>query len=230
MQSYKCAADLLIVMDATSSTQSYINQFKQHALSMYDEIIFALKEKARIIDEMRVKVIVFRDLYVDQEKSIEESPVFTLPQDARKYKAFLDGIESAGGGSFAESGLEGLAYGLNKMQWNKMGNKRRQICLYYSDDEAHPFEKAEKGTDEYYPKGMPRSLDEFSDWIESKQSKLIKNGFSLRDFRCFMFVPKVYPYTEMAKWTGFAIIEQERGKGLHNLQFKVVLDAIRASF
>ena len=67
MQSYKCAADLLIVMDATSSTQSYINQFKQHALSMYDEIILTLKEKARIIDEMRVKVIVFRDLYVDQE-------------------------------------------------------------------------------------------------------------------------------------------------------------------
>ena len=51
MQSYKCAADLLIVMDATSSTQSYINQFKQHALSMYDEIILALKEKARIIEE-----------------------------------------------------------------------------------------------------------------------------------------------------------------------------------
>ena len=73
MQSYKCAADLLIVMDATSSTQSYINQFKQHALSMYDEIILTLKEKARIIDEMRVKVIVFRDLYVDQEKAIEES-------------------------------------------------------------------------------------------------------------------------------------------------------------
>ena len=85
MQSYKCAADLLIVMDATSSTQSYINQFKQHALSMYDEIILTLKEKARIIDEMRVKVIVFRDLYVDQEKAIEESPVFTLPQDAGKY-------------------------------------------------------------------------------------------------------------------------------------------------
>lgn len=230
MQSYKCAADLLIVMDATSSTQSYINQFKQHALSMYDEIILALKEKARIIDEMRVKVIVFRDLYVDQEKAIEESPVFTLPQDAGKYKAFLDGIESAGGGSLAESGLEGLAYGLSKMQWNKMGNKRRQICLFYSDDEAHPFEKAEKGTDEYYPKGMPHSLDEFSDWMESKQSKLIRNGFSLKDFRCFLFVPRVYPYTEMADWTGVAIIEQKRGMGLKNLQFKVVTDAIGASF
>ncbi len=230
MQSYKCAADLLIVMDATSSTQSYINQFKQHALSMYDEIILTLKEKARIIDEMRVKVIVFRDLYVDQEKAIEESPVFTLPQDAGKYKAFLDGIESAGGGSLAESGLEGLAYGLSKMQWNKMGNKRRQICLFYSDDEAHPFEKAEKGTDKYYPKGMPHSLDEFSDWIESKQSKLIRNGFSLKDFRCFLFVPRVYPYTEMEDWTGVAVIEQKRGLGLKNLQFKVVTDAIGASF
>lgn len=230
MQSFKCATDLLIVMDATSSTQSYINQFKQHALNMYDEIICALREKARIVDEIRVKVVVFRDLYVDQEKSIEESPIFTLPQDAVKYKAFLDDIESAGGGSLAESGLEGLAYGLSRMQWDKRGNKRRQICLYYSDDEAHPFEKAQKGTDEYYPAGMPHSLDEFSDWIESKQSKLIKNGFSLKDFRCFMFVPRVYPYTEMEDWTGVAIIEQDRGKGLQNLQFNVVTDAIGASF
>ena len=73
MQSYKCAADLLIVMDATSSTQTYIDKFNQHALSMHDEIIQTLKEKARTIDKMLVKVIVFRDLYVDQEKAIEES-------------------------------------------------------------------------------------------------------------------------------------------------------------
>jgi hypothetical protein len=93
-----------------------------------------------------------------------------------------------------------------------------------------PLKKLKKGTDEYYPKGMPHSLDEFSDWIESKQSKLIRNGFSLKDFRCFLFVPRVYPYTEMADWTGVAVIEQERGLGLKNLQFKVVTDAIGASF
>ena len=47
MQSFKCMADLLIVMDATSSTQNYINQFKKHALSMYDEIINSLTEKVQ---------------------------------------------------------------------------------------------------------------------------------------------------------------------------------------
>lgn len=230
MQSYKCAADLLIIMDATASTQTYIDKFKQHALSMYDEIIQALKEKARIIDEMRVKVVVFRDLYVDQEKAIEESPVFILPRDSEEYKSFLDSIKSAGGGSLAESGLEGLAYGLKHMQWCKTGTKRRQICLFYSDDESHPFEKARRGKDKYYPEGMPQNLEEFSDWIESKQSPLVKNGFSLKDFRCFMFVPKVYPYTEMKDWTGVVLIEQEQGKGLENLQFKIVTDAIGASF
>lgn len=230
MQSYKCVVDLLIIMDATSSTQSYIDEYKQHALNMNDEIIEALKEKSRDVDEIHVKVIVFRDLYVDQEKAIEESPVYILPRDSEKYKAFLDNIESAGGGSSAESGLEGLAYGLKNMTWNKTGNKHRQICLFYSDDESHPFEKSKNGKDKYYPEGMPNNLEELSDWIESKQSRLIKNGFSIKDFRCFMFVPKVYPYKEMKEWSGFFIIEQEQGKGLENFQFKVVTEAISASF
>ena len=230
MQSFKCMADLLIVMDATSSTQNYINQFKKHALSMYDEIINSLKDRGRVVDEIRVKVVVFRDLYVDQEKALEESPIFTLPRDAEEYKEFLKGVKSAGGGSLAECGLEALAYGLSNMQWNKTGNKRRQICLFYSDDESHPFEKAQKGKDIYYPSGMPESLDEFSDWVESKQSKLARNGFSLKDFRCFIFAPNVYPYNELVKWTGVALIEQEKGNGLKNLQFKAVTDAIGASF
>ena len=177
-----------------------------------------------------MKVVVFRDLYVDQEKALEESPIFTLPRDTEEYKEFLEGVKSAGGGSLAESGLEALAYGLSNMRWNKTGNKRRQICLFYSDDESHPFEKAQKGKDIYYPSGMPESLDEFSDWVESKQSKLAQNGFSLKDFRCFIFAPNVYPYNELVKWTGVALIEQEKGNGLKNLQFKAVTDAIGASF
>ena len=232
MQSFKCTADILVIMDATNSTQRYIDQFKSHALTMYEETIKALKEKARIVDEMRVKVVVFRDLFVDQEKAIEESPIFVLPQDAGKYKSFLEGVVAGGGGSLAESGLEAFAYAIQKMKWNSKGNKHRQIVLYYSDDAAHPFEKSLNGKDEYYPDNMPHNLDELYDLIESKQSRLIRtNNFDISSFRCFMFAPKeMYPYSEMDKWPGFTIINQERGTGLSNLQFDVVTSAIACSF
>ena len=69
--------DITMVMDATGSMQNLMDNVKANALDLHAKIMAALKDKNRLADRIRVKVIAFRDVYVDQVPFIE-SDFFVL--------------------------------------------------------------------------------------------------------------------------------------------------------
>ena len=73
----KTVVDLVFVIDGTGSMQNALDAVKARALTLYRDIISGLAIKNRKVYKMRVKVIVFRDLYVDAN-AYEESDFFVL--------------------------------------------------------------------------------------------------------------------------------------------------------
>lgn len=108
--------DITMVMDATGSMQNLMDNVKANALDLHAKIKAALKDKNRLADRIRVKVIAFRDVYVDQVPFIE-SDFFVLCEngdgDEVQFRDFVSGIHADGGGDEPESALEALHLAIN---------------------------------------------------------------------------------------------------------------------
>ena len=52
---------------------------KANALRFYDDVQTNLTEKGKNVDELRVRVIAFRDFAADGDAALQESPFFALP-------------------------------------------------------------------------------------------------------------------------------------------------------
>ena len=69
--------DIVFAIDATESMQPLIDKVKSLTLSFREELEKGLKENRRIIKNLRIKVIVFRDYYVDDKYAMEESRFYS---------------------------------------------------------------------------------------------------------------------------------------------------------
>lgn len=77
--------DIVFAIDATESMQPLIDKVKSLTLSFREELEKGLKENRRIIKNLRIKVIVFRDYYVDDKYAMEESRFFILPEEKQEF-------------------------------------------------------------------------------------------------------------------------------------------------
>ena len=59
--SLKYNVDIAMCMDATGSMGTLLNTVKANALSFYADLTGAMEKKGKHIDELRVRVIAFRD-------------------------------------------------------------------------------------------------------------------------------------------------------------------------
>lgn len=126
--SLKYNVDIAMCMDATGSMGSLLNTVKANALSFYTDLTTAMEEKGKHIDELRVRVIAFRDYIADGENAMLATDFYSLPADAAEFKSLVNSIEPFGGGDEPEDGLEALAYAI-KSKWTTGGNKRRHIII-----------------------------------------------------------------------------------------------------
>ena len=81
--------DIVFVIDATESMQPLIDKVKSLTLSFREELEKGLKENRRIIKNLRIKVVVFRDYYVDDKYAMEESRFFILPDEKQDFYNWL---------------------------------------------------------------------------------------------------------------------------------------------
>lgn len=135
--------DIVFAIDATESMQPLIDKVKSLTLSFREELEKGLKENRRIIKNLRIKVIVFRDYYVDDKYAMEESRFFILPEEKQEFYNFVSKIKAGGGGDEPESGLEALALAL-RSDFVKDGDKNWvcESCGYENEynDESQPTE------------------------------------------------------------------------------------------
>ncbi len=204
--------DIVFVIDATRSMQTTIDMVKDAALSFHENLNSCLKDAGRIIKNLRIKVVWFRDFYYDGKYAYEESKFFELPEEQEEFHDFVKNINEAGGGDEPESALEALTLAM-RSDFVQEGEKKRHIIVLFTDAEAHAFEDydrlveeaAEKGCKpELYPENMPKDLTEFYNaWqgnSESQDALGCEGGTTKLDAngrRLVLFAPNAYPWTDM---------------------------------
>jgi hypothetical protein len=214
--------DIVLCIDATGSMSSIINSVKAGALRFYDDLTAKMQSKDKVIDVMRVRIIAFRDYYDDAHGAMIESPFFTLPQEQDAFKRFVSKIDASGGGDEPENGLEAVSLAI-KSDWSKIGDKRRQVIVVWTDASAHPLEKGAKP--HYYPTDMPSTFDELTDIYEASQGYMNKNAK-----RTVLFAPEAYPWTDMGtNWNQAILYPSKAGDGLSDIDYGSILDLIAHS-
>lgn len=204
--------DIVFVIDATRSMQTTIDMVKASALSFQENLRDRLIDAGRVVKNMRIKVVWFRDFYYDGEHAYGESKFFELPEEEKDFHDYVTEINEAGGGDEPESALEALTLAM-RSDFVQEGEKKRHIIVLFTDAEAHAFEDydrlveeaAKKGCKpEMYPENMPKNLSEFYNAWQgdaASQDALGKEGgitkLDLNGRRLVLFAPNAYPWTDM---------------------------------
>ena len=192
--------DIVFAIDATESMQPLIDKVKSLTLSFRDELEAGLAKNKRKICNLRIKVIVFRDYYVDDYYAMEESRFFYLPEENRDFHNYVSKIKAGGGGDEPESGLEALAVAL-RSDFVKDGDKRRHVIVLFTDASAHKYEQQYDGIPSNYPANMFRNLgDLYQAWGSGQDA--LGAGRSSRPMekeakRMVLFAPSVYPWNDI---------------------------------
>lgn len=222
-QQLKYTVDIVLCIDATGSMKPHIDRVKENALRFHQDLNNNLSVKGKVIDNLRVKVIVFRDFYSDGDNAFYQSPFFALPSDNYDFSDFINSIQTFGGGDEPENALEALAVAI-KSPWNKTGDKSRQVIVVWTDDEAHDLEIASKYNISNYPSDIPKNFNELTDlWEDGKH--ISSNGK-----RLIIFAPEKKPWKEILNfWELSLLYPSTAGKGLQEIEYNTIIDTIANS-
>lgn len=152
--------DVVMCIDATVSMSAILDDIRSEASEFCQSVEKALIAKGKTLEQLRVKVIAFRDFAFDK-KPIEESKFFVLPKDTDKYIKFLSGLKTYGGGDLPENALEALVLAM-KSDWLVGKENYEQLIYMYTDADALMF--SERKDCNGYPAGMPADLEELASW------------------------------------------------------------------
>lgn len=216
------AVDLVFCIDKTGSMVPLIRRVKENALKFHEDLSAKMEEMHKRIDELRIRVIAFGDIWADGDDWLKESEFFKLPDQIDQYKNFVAEIEAKGGGDDPESGLEALALALQS-SWTKEGDRRRHAVVVWTDTSAHKLERIATDPSDSYPAGMPKSLDELTDQWDSQEIDA-----SAR--RLILFAPDVYPWSEIAAhWEEVVHFTSRGGDGLGEMDYSFIMNMLAHS-
>ncbi len=221
-QGIKYAVDIVLCIDATGSMSSIIERVKSGALKFYDDLNAKMTAKDKVVDEMRVRVIAFRDFWADGNEAMTESPFFKLPAEQDGFRSFISTIKASGGGDEPENGLEALALAI-KSDWSTSAERRRQVIVVWTDASAHPLEKELKPLT--YPADMPANFDALTDLYEDGQGHMNKSAK-----RIVLFAPEASPWTVIgSNWNQAVVYPSKAGDGLSDMDYGTILELISNS-
>lgn len=216
----KYTVDIIYCLDATGSMDPIINTVKDNIERFYNDYQKALIKKGRTIDTLRIKIILFRDFYFDGDLALSISDFYQLPEQTEHLLFFLNRINAIGGGDEPESGLEALDIAISS-DWNKIGDKKRQIIVLFTDASAHKLDEVEIFRPINYPNYISKNLDELTDKWES--SLYMKENSK----RLIIFAPDVYPWREISNdWTNTIYYCSIAGQGLNEVEYSEILNSI----
>ena len=175
------AVDIVFGIDVSGSMTPIIDQVKANALRFYDDVQSNLTAKGKNVDQLRVRVIAFRDFAADGEAALEESPFFTLPDERAGFSEFVNGLVAEGGGDAPESGLEAVALAIDSA-WTTTGDRRRQVIVIWTDQPAQTLSPSVLPPD--IAARVPADFSALTDAWEDEQGRM---GSSSK--RLILFAP-----------------------------------------
>jgi len=213
------AVDLVFCIDVSGSMRPILDEVKGNALSFYSDVQTNLTAKSKNVDQLRVRVVAYRDLAHPDEVPLEESPFFTLPGEQGEFSAFVDRLSPAGGGDHPESGLEALSLAISS-DWTRTGDRRRQVIVVYTDASTQtlgavppPPEIAER---------VPADFSALTDLWENEQGAM-----GLNTKRLILFAPDGSGWSEISSvWENVIHHPSKAGSGLSDVDYATILDSI----
>lgn len=214
--------DIVFCVDCTGSMTPIIGLVKNNALAFYEDLMTKMAEKNKAINQMRVRVVAFRDYIADGDEAMLTTDFFTLPEQTPDFEACVNSLEADGGGDEPEDGLEALAYAI-KSDWNTEGNKRRHIIVVWTDASTHKIGYAKES--EHYPQGMPQDFSELTAWWGDLQNR----GFAGKpgEKRLVLFAPDKEGWSLISEnWDNVLHFPSKSGQGLTEVTYDAILDGI----
>ena len=207
--------DIVMCIDATGSMDSIINDVKKNALSFYRKFVDKMEVEEKPVEQLRIKVIAFRDFAVDSEPMLE-SRFFILDQENEEFESFVNQIKAIGGGDCPENSLEALALAM-KSDWDRGGKIRRHVIIMYTD--APALELGTNASSANYPDGMPSNLAELREIWEGQE---LEN----RAKRLLLFTPDTEPWSNMIDWTNTIHTASKAGSGCDDTDIDTCIDLL----
>lgn len=222
--------DIVYCIDATQSMSPCISKTKETAIKLHTDIVKAFEGTARRLNDLRLKIIVFRDYSHDGEDAIRESNFFNLPDEMTACANYIENISVSGGGPIPESSLEALHLAMNS-DWVKSGegdSRRRHVIVLFTDAPAHKLDdyeyRSKAENNPLYPTDSPKTLDEFIDEWDNPDI------MDQRARRMILLAPDEEPWGELAESINqcqFACTQA--GDGLSEVENNAILELITSS-
>lgn len=213
------AVDIVFCIDVTGSMTPILDKVKANALRFYGDVQSNLVAKGKNIDELRVRVVAFRDVVADGEAALQESSFFELPADQAGFSEFVNGLVPEGGGDAPESGLEATALAMTS-PWTTRGDRRRQVIVVWTDQPAHPLDSS--ALPAAYADRVPADFSALTDMWEDPQGPL---GSSSK--RLILFAPDGPGWSDISGvWENVVHHPSQAGGGLSDVDYGTIIDSI----
>jgi hypothetical protein len=213
------AVDIVFCIDVTGSMTPILDAVKANALKFYDDVQQNLTAKGKNVDELRVRVIAFRDFAADGDAALEESPFLSLPGEQAAFSEFVNGLRAEGGGDAPESGLEAVALAINS-PWTTRGDRRRQVVVVWTDQPAHALDRSVLPAELH--DRVPADFSALTDLWEDPQGAL---GASSK--RLILVAPDGPGWSDISGvWENVVHHPSQAGGGLSDVDYGTIIDSI----
>ncbi len=125
--------DVVMCIDGTGSMGSLISTVKRNAISFYDSFNAACTDAGIGLLSLNTQVIAFRDINVDGSIWLQESPVYSMPEERTEFQNFVNNLRATGGGDTPESGLEALDLAFSNLTDGVDDGYHRQVVILWTD-------------------------------------------------------------------------------------------------
>jgi hypothetical protein len=213
------AVDIVFCIDVTGSMTPILDSVKANALGFYDDVQTNLTAKGKNVEQLRVRVVAFRDFFADGDAALEESSFFTLPAERAGFAEFVNGLIPQGGGDQPESGLEAVAVAINS-PWTTTGDRRRQVIVVWTDQPAHTLDSSVLPAD--LTSRVPADFSALTDAWEDEQGLMGSNSK-----RLILFAPDGPGWSDISSvWENVVHHPSQAGGGLSEVDYGTIIDSI----
>ena len=194
---FEIAIDVVICVDASASMRNVIDKVKEEILSFPQKYCDQMDYIEMPVEQFRVKLIVFGNSNENSQLTYE-SEFFVLPDQHDKFSSFVNSIEVVEGSVSAVDALKAIECAL-KSDWadlSEKAGKSRQIIMMFTNSNMETSNKT-VSTD--------KSSVNIADQLEKLCFMVSHDGsessnFRYRRFRCAVFAPEIFPWTEIPSW------------------------------
>lgn len=217
--------DIVFVIDATMSMYKILDKVKANALNFYQDLTNTMKDKGKRVDMLRARIIAFRDYIYDKDGAMMDTDFFELPKHSEEFAACIKSIIPEGGGDEPEDALEALAYAIRSDWNNDAASEGRHVIVLWTDASPHDLGYGKKAAS--YPKGMPKDINELSEWWGAPG---IPGYMNEHRKRLLMYAPECQTWNLISdSWDNNLFYPSEAGDGLEEHDYEAILHAIADS-